>query len=321
MNKLIYVTIIFLPLFPMENDPIISCINQYSRPITFFMVDNKNASSLIPYAKTFPKSVFVLINKNDLIYHEIFPHNFIHLKTDGTVAELRHLGECEHFDIVWIKNHINKLNKKYAEVLYTLGENVFIDIKTEQKSFIEHMKIFNFKQISNSVTQKKLFHSYHPKTFLTRTQWLEPASESNATRHIISTFQEKKLHKKYDPRHLPTIWLPGINLMTFKILNGYIPPMNLLKEEIIRLFNIPHLDWMPNNIIVQGHHLELIDFDSFGSEAKTVHTQQMLELMLQFVEAEKTKIIDIFQEILIYCRNQLHPELKYRSLLSLYREV
>lgn len=322
MNKFIFICLFdtFLSLFPTVDDQIIFYINQYTRPITFLVIDNKNDSmSLFSYSKKFPESVFVLISNNDCVYPETPPHNFIHLKTNGTIDELRHLGECEHFDMVLIKDHNNELNEQCASVLYALGENVFINVEKRQELFEKHIRELGFNKISHSIVETNLFHCYHPVTFLKRTHWFESASSLNSVRHIISTLHEKKLHKKYDPKHVPTTWLPGINLMTFKVLNGCIPQETIMRNEIVRLFNISHLDWMPNNMILQGCRVELIDFDPLDSEPKTVNTPHMLELMLEFVQAEKKDIEHIYQKILVYCRNYLHPELiTHHRALSLW---
>lgn len=98
------------------------------------------------------------------------------------------------------------------------------------------------------------------------------------------------------------------------MLNGQIPSTSQLQQEITRLFSIDRLDWMPNNMIVQGNTLELIDFDHPGSEPKTVKTQHMLNSVTKFVtEPLPQRIPSIFNEILLYCRQQLHPTFKIIS--------
>ncbi len=118
------------------------------------------------------------------------------------------------------------------------------------------------------------------------------------------------LYKNYGINHTVSAWLPGINLMTFKMLNGKIPSFEQLENEVIRLFKVPHVDWMPNNMIVQGNNVSLIDFeDPNGSEPRTVRTQHMLDLVVSFVtEPAREKIPARFDEIINYCYEQIHPE-------------
>jgi len=52
-------------------------------------------------------------------------------------------------------------------------------------------------------------------------------------------------------------WKPGINLITYLCLNGRYPDRNNLVQSIA--IDRDHSDWMPNNMIVQGNKITLID--------------------------------------------------------------
>ena len=54
-------------------------------------------------------------------------------------------------------------------------------------------------------------------------------------------------------------WNKGINLITFKMLNGTYPSKGALKRALFNARDFSSTDWMPHNMIVQGDTLKLID--------------------------------------------------------------
>jgi len=320
--NLIFVSICFYPCYDKEIKLIkhykqcqFSCqeindlINCYKRPITFLAITN-DCNDIISLAQQNPDSVFVFLNAEEISSKLELPSNFIHLSKDCNIEDLEHLSEAEHFDVVFVKKHINKLNYAYAETLYNLGENVFVYIKKEDSPIIPHLLSLEFKQIKNLSATNLLFCALHSIKFLKRTHWLQEASDENSVRNILSSLDKKILYKNYGIMPTSSVWLPGINLMTFKMLNGRIPSFDHLKNEIIRLFDIPHVDWMPNNMIVQGNNLSLIDFeDPNGIEPRTVHTKRMLDLVILFVTEHDYKKIPVrFEAVMRYCQQKLHPK-------------
>ena len=72
------------------------------------------------------------------------------------------------------------------------------------------------------------------------------------------------MHKKVDypaNTHQVSDWIPGINLLTFKMCQGAYPTPEMLKEELSVIRDPSHNDWMINNMIVQGNKIELIDYN------------------------------------------------------------
>ena len=76
---------------------------------------------------------------------------------------------------------------------------------------------------------------------------------------INSTFKEKTLYKPRIDKTIP--WKKGINLWTFKKLNGVYPTKNVIYNEIKRLAALPHEDFVPWNMVIQGKTIELIDWE------------------------------------------------------------
>lgn len=302
-----------ISIYGNEYDSIFNLTQKYTRPITLLELSDNGSPSVNLLMKMYPDSVFVLLSPQNSSSF-LKSSNFIHLKHNYSINDLIRLGESEHFDIViCYADSCFKNKNEYIKALYNLGENIFVFTKKScglESYLINH----NFNKIS-SFKNLTLYFNAHKITFLKRNQWLEPPSNRNCVRQIISAFDKKILHKNYGKNPVSSTWLPGINLITFKMLNGQIPTSNILTKEIIRLSAIPHLDWMPNNMIVQGSRLSLIDFqDTESISPKTVRTLEMINLVTKLVQEPTCQNIPrIFQEILFYCRQQLHPLKKYKS--------
>ena len=306
MLRRLVMILLIVPLFSFGNSIEQSYLNEmvqlYKRPITFLALGS-DCFAMIQTLSKEHEGGFVFIDHTSTPPSHL-PTNCIHLNVKCETETLTHLGESEHFDLVFVKDHNQPLDRDYAQALYDLGENVIVHLQREKRALIPHLLSLNFNYV-----KPELYHAHHQITFLKRTHWLEMASDANCVRHIHSNYKEKILYKNFDNQSTASVWLPGINLMTFKMLSGSFPHTDHLQKEIERLYYIPHLDWMPNNIIVQGTNLEFIDFDDpSNSEPKTVHSQEMLNLMHSFVvETDPSNIPRIYNEILIYNRLQIHP--------------
>lgn len=285
-----------------ELDEIHKVASSYTRPITFLTIADE---SIVSSLASSYQGVFVHVDPKS---HTSSLPNTVHLKKTCTSKVLAHLGECEHFDLVFVKNHGNELNGAYAKALYHLGEHVFVSLDRHSSLLAPHLVASGFQEIKLSCKGIRMFFASHPITYLKRTHWLEPASDSNFVRHIHSTYSEKIHYKNLKDIQSVTVWQAGINLMTFKILEGSFPNSLRLEEEINRLYKIPHPDWMPNNILVQGENLVLIDDELFeGGVEKTVHDPEMLGLMVSFVKEQASqKTQQNYRDILSYCRLKIH---------------
>lgn len=294
-----------------EKEYIYQLLDLYERPITFLAITDDEA--FIRNLSIDYQGVFVHIHPNKIDDYKDYPLNYIHLQKKMSNEDLIHLEESEHFDVVYIKAKALK-DKKCAQTLYHLGEHVFVWVLNSEKKFHKMIHKVNFLPVYTSQFRGDIMYfAKHKIAYNKRTQWLQPPSHLNAVRVINSTFASKTLEKRHEEPPSISAWIPGINLMTFKMLNGRYPNANTLMNEIGRLYYIPHLDWMPNNIVIQGCQLKLIDFDDpETSNPKTVHTETMLSLMLEFVsELDSKKIPGLFDAILHYNRTQIHPEYYY----------
>lgn len=263
-------------------------LNKYERPFTVLDIGSSQGYFSIKIAINYPHAHCVMIegdatNKLPQICElNSSLHNLVVLEKFITVEELRELGQCEHFDVVLAFNVIHHFKGRWQEAidaLLTLGDNILIETPpigchTAANSSIiplivqyldEHTpaqvigKVPRYGRLGLPGPDQKyanLYLAQMHKNVLPKSTW----GTSHLRYYAIhSTFAEKTLFK---PRINKIItWKPGINLWTFKYLNGVYPYRSHINQEIQRLAKLPHGDFVPWNMIVQGDHLELIDWD------------------------------------------------------------
>lgn len=206
--------------------------------------------------------------------------NIILLNKKVIHEDLQLLSECEHFDVILAFNIIHWFDndwKKVTNAILNMGDNVIIETPPQEevtdsyhnkirKDIEDYLHSKNATIIGTvkrhtSNTRSNIYLIQTNKQYLQRKTWLKPIlNEKN--RKIDSTFEEKTLTKKVDwpaDTYITSNWQPGINLLTFKMYNGTYPLKNTIKESIRLLKNIETNDWMPNNMIIQGKNITMID--------------------------------------------------------------
>lgn len=206
-------------------------------------------------------------------------HNIIHLNEPIKPKSIQRLSECEHFDVTLAMNILHWFGNQWrslAESLIAMGDYLIIETPPfEQKCTAGQKKlrkeILQFIQeqggelmgtaprhLSDQESPIYLLHT--SKKSLQRTTWFKKATNRY---EILSTFDEKKLIKHHRDTHTQVVtqWIPGINLITFKMMHGAYPTTKQLLEALERLKSIQHNDWMVNNMVLQGDKLTFIDWD------------------------------------------------------------
>lgn len=303
----------------------------YKRPFTMLDIGAAQGYHSLRAAWEFPDSVFVMLEGNNPAYpyqgDQLLSickcntelNNIIHLNKDLYLNDLIRLGECEHFDVVLVLNILHWLGDEWesaADALLYLGDNIIIETPPAHESarckniiqYLESLGAEKIAEVPRHVANKKspmyLLKSDKAKT-LKRSTWITSPEISSIREYIIiSDFSEKKL-RKLDVTHEPYTevimpWDPGINLMTFKMYNGAYPLAETLKEALYRLKDEPHNDWRPNNFIVQGSCLKMIDYNSiyFSNEALLPTTYARYNKMLKLMEeTDPKKIVALFYKI------------------------
>lgn len=173
-----------------------------------------------------------------------------------TIGQLQKLAQCEHIDVVLVRDLTSVIQVPIATLVGTLinlGEHVFIEATNR----------FLKKALVNSTAcaqvTESLFYSYRAKNSLAYTRFTAK-NPSFVHYEVQSSYQDKQLIKEEGRKGVP--WVPGINLVTFIMLNGVCPTDEHIKKQL-RSFEkrYPHHnDLVIGNIIVQGTTLIPIDF-------------------------------------------------------------
>lgn len=261
-------------------------LNQYQRPFTILEIDTNNDVLSLKIASDFRHAVCVVTSTSDtkLSTANLFLSNLIVLNKIFEPRELQHLSECEHFDVTLVTNVVQNFGDQWKEALdaiFNMGDYAIIEVPTSlQSTAVTDYIVCNNGKIFVSNNTINTFYIIHTsKKHLQRKTWFLPKMKKK--NYVIeSSFIEKKLKKTssyWPPRketHVST-WLPGINLITFKMCNGIYPTQETIKTGLLSLKESPHTDWMINNMIIQGNKLMWIDLDdisrSYGAILKPTH--------------------------------------------------
>ena len=262
-------------------------LDQYKRPFTVLDIGASEGYFSLRIAAEYDCTCVMIEGDKTLRLPEICGlnkklGNLVVLEKFITPQDLKELGECEHFDLVLAFNVIHQLKGEWKETidyLLTLGDNILIETpppgchtaaNKETLPLIE--EYLGQNKNGRIVTQvprygrpglpspdQKYSNVYlfqMNKTVLPKPTWGSPNTRFYA---INSNLVEKTLYK---PRINKTIdWKKGINLWTFKHMNGIYPTKKTIHQEIKRLSTFAHGDFVPWNMVIQGNTIELIDWD------------------------------------------------------------
>lgn len=237
---------------------------EFKRPFTMITVGNDFEGTLTA-AATYPDSVFVITEGK--VDHP--PSNLIILSKKLHPEDIRILSQCEDFDVVYVPNLIETFGEASEEAyqeLVNLGRYLFITSK-------EHPEPFPLKT---------------DKHYLLRKTWVRDL-HSEQSHRIYSSFTEKKLFKSNKALNQMTLisdWKPGINLITFKMLGGIYPTKTMLFDQLTLLKEIPHNDWVINNMVLQGNKIVLVDFDDPRRGPTAYCSDQLFQDHLDIIEME-----------------------------------
>ncbi len=299
-------------------------LDKYQRPFTMLDIGASQGYYSFRTAHDYD-AVCVMIEGNNPAYPMIGSQLFDLCKANNqlnnvilfnkavTPQDLQHLSECEHFDVVLALNIIHWFDTRWKEVadaIINMGSDIIIEtppqeaiaeaknniIRKEIEDYLyaKKAKILGKVPRHTSNTMSTLYLVESNKQYLQRKTWLTSLLESN-THNIISTPQEKKLIKKVDwpsDTYQTSEWLPGINLLTFKMYQGDYPIKDIIKKSIEALKEIPHNDWSINNMILQGDNLAFIDLDDpthdpGGPGGGRNYSQEVLDTHLTIIDIDE----------------------------------
>lgn len=243
-------------------------LDQYARPITMALIsDDTHLPFMI--AKNHPAICVVIDGDKEGVlekacYNHAHNRAIIMLKNNISPANVRRLGECEHIDICFASNFVNRFNvewqkKSAIQAAQTLGEYCFIESTAQTHELLSK----EGGQPIATYHDRTLFLFHNPKTYLARRSWFKRAE--NTTMYTIeSSFITKNFVKNKWGVPLTTPWVAGINLQSFRELNGTFPSHSRIRDLLYTLRDIKHNDLFIFNLVLQGDRIVPIDANEIG---------------------------------------------------------
>ena len=223
-------------------------------------------------------------------------NNLIFLNQTLTQKKINQLSECEHFDVVLALNFIHHSgyvkNGKYthdwkgiADSILKLGETIIIETpppnetacsKNETKKRMDIEKyLYSHGAILLGIVPRHTSKYNSAKVFMIQKKknefarrhilWPPPYEPNNSIhkKHLVQSSYNEKFFIKIDGKKQEVLpFKKGINLLTFIYFGGIYPEHNTIKKELTKLSKIPHADWSPANMILQGKTIQMIDFEN-----------------------------------------------------------
>jgi len=247
----------------------------YKRPLTLLDIHAKDGYFSFNIAQEYDSTCVMMENDYTHINHLLQKYylqsdtkNIILLKKEVSIEDLERLASCEYFDVTLAFNGIDHFGnewKRTIDTLLNLGNNIIIGIPDfsfntlQQENYLkqcgcqiwqEHIRLYDTQTSS-------LFLCTRQNKSLDRHHWLGKKGYSGDY-FITSNFNEKTMYKCKE--HKTSSWIRGINLLTFKMLEGILPDKNVIKTAVKNMEGIAHDDLMLWNMIIQGTNIIPIDF-------------------------------------------------------------
>lgn len=243
-------------------------LDQYKRPITILEID----PGITPMA-------LALAHDCDctcVLLEPIFARELLTLCTQGneknvillthtlTLNDFIRLGECEHFDVVLLRNTHKICKDNLQELLNAfsnLGDYIFIEDQHLDNTHSKELKQFalthNYQVYNTSNKNKPIIYLLkRNRTTILRAIW-DTKIKPEGLYRIESSFETKKFHHQLHPQ--PSEWLAGINLNTFLILKGSYPSKKSIRDYLATLKGKHHTDLWLGNLVIQGKEIVFID--------------------------------------------------------------
>lgn len=259
-------------------------LSKYKRSFTLLDIGSDTGFYSFKVAREHSKASVVMIESGQrrkiayTICSKAHPKNLILLNKKLSLEEFRILSEAEHFDVVLAFDLFTLYPKQCENALshvLDLGENLILKVpltsKIHSKKFLDKIHYY----IRQSCKSIKILHQdsssiiywlYKTKKSLKRSHWVRPAHHGDRVigYEIQSNYSKKKIIKYYEKNMTFSFgWNPGINLFTFKMLNGIYPTIRIISRKLYSLVGMRHTDFKIPNLIIQGHNIVPIDINDY----------------------------------------------------------
>ncbi len=268
---------------------------QYERPFTVLDLGANKGYFSLHAAHDFPHGTFVMVEGDHYEYTGIAREllnlcrmnterdNLIFLKKLVKLDDLRRLSDCEHFDVTFAFNIFHHFGtKQWKEVIDAVldgSDHVIVENPPQetvapewQNKLRQDIEDYLYSQGGKLLAKVKRHTSdsyssmivvSRPRGFLRRNIWFKPYVK-DGDYVITSDFKKKILTKPFEYpklRQEDVEWHRGINLVTFKMMNGVYPEIDTVKALVREMTMLKTNDWVVSNMILQGSRMVLIDCD------------------------------------------------------------
>ncbi|NGX40002.1 MAG: hypothetical protein KR126chlam1_01342 [Chlamydiae bacterium] len=259
--------------------PIRPLLDLFERPFTLLELNPKKTTNCAKIARDY-RCAYVSLGKQETLLPltgnlELADQLTI-LKADPTTDMLKNLGECEHFDIVLADSLSFPFLKANLKHLLNLGDYLIFTVPS-------YLNERAFQRDFSALQEKNFLILYVDENGITpiysKEQWafeksngsellcvVHAAKKELSRNHyrsykireyvVESSFEEKILTKK----ERTSFWCPGINLCTFKMLEGVYPNTEQIREGLLATRYRDHPDVSPYNVVLYGAEPTLIDW-------------------------------------------------------------
>ena len=243
-----------------------SLLSRYSRSITILEITQKNSMCYsLDIARHYPQATCVVVahGRTDSVADILEQHAITNLVLLDPPAldtySIDMLGKCEHFDVV-IVHDVEALDQKNVipmlRLLLKLGDHIFIDSAASLR--IPEGTLSQQSEVVATHAGRSFLYFEVLKSNLLLPRWSIRGNAPFKHYEVMSNFHEKKLYKR--ATKTTSHWIPGINLLTFIMLQGLYPTNKMIRKHLKSFKDIDHNDLVLGNMVVQGASVVPIDF-------------------------------------------------------------
>lgn len=285
-------------------------ICQFKRPITILDIGAAEGYMSFRLAHDFDATCVMIADPNTLGFYlpklceyNTNLDNTIVLHRRIPIEELEHLSNCEHFDVVLALNIIHHFKDKWkraAQAILKLGDIVIIETPPVEDKRCSGQKllpkIISFVESHNAKVITKTERIHTAPGFYANTYFLKGGKKykkrhwlDNHIYEIHSNFNERYLIEKNESTTIKHNWPQGIGLLTFKMLHGSYPKLDLLKKSIISKKTNHFL--MPQNIILQGKNIAISNFFTLDTGLYSYISDDIIASTLYITKTQNKNVV------------------------------
>gem|GEM_PF-5087412 len=244
-------------------DDIDQLLDRYNRPFTLLAIGEDVGLSVAKKAPLYPESTFAILDEKPGSENLLSSlENTVWMKHRLLFCEAKELASCEHVDILLLFHSLPMFCPNWQEALQIFQQMAHVVVVQLPKGELDTMHNYLAQLSDGKVDEEASSVSYvlegKAPFRLAKTTLIHPRKR-RWSYEIYCDYSQKYLKKIRPNWTASSPWFPGINMMTFLLYNGTIPSRD---QVLIHLpLDQEHSDWVPNNMIVQGDRILLIDKD------------------------------------------------------------